>query len=528
MRAAIYARVSTEEQVQNFSIENQLEHLRKTCKQQGYHVYKEYIDLGWSGTTIDRPALTKLLNDARGKLFDVVLVYKLDRLFRSNRHMYNTLAEWEERGISVSSVTEPFDTTTTMGKAYLGMASTFAEWERNTFIERSQQGIRKAVESGIYSGGIVAYGYRLNTNTKKLEIDEQEAKVIRDIFGWILEDGQSCITIAKRLNAMGIPTRYAKDGRGVRGKGTAGIWRPGRVCNMLKNPAYKGDWEYGKRSKKRQTIRGICPAIIDEQTFALAQARLKNNNHWSDRTRRKPYLLRGLIRCNICGHNYTGCTSRTSNNRELSYYRCNMTINRGNLLGEKCPSPTIRADTVEELVWHQICEIIQNPEVATKALQDKFDACNQAEYVAELVEFKHRLEELKEAEQRLLVKYADPATNFTEEAFDGALQEVRTNGQVIQDRIKDLEKAMINEGEKRRRLNDVTEILDILRRNIRDASFETKRKVCELLVKEIRVGRNGDGATMLNIVYYFNKDWIQGDLKFELLTARAGVHCYLG
>lgn len=224
MKAALYARVSTEEQIQNFSIENQLEHLRKTCEQKSYQVYKEYVDPSWSGTTIDRPALTRLLNDAREKLFDVVLVYKLDRLFRSNRHMYNTLAEWEERGISVSSVTEPFDTTTTMGKAYLGMASTFAEWERNTFMERSQQGIRKAVESGIYSGGIVAYGYRLNTNTKRLEIDEQESKVIRDIFGWILEDGQSCITVAKRLNAMGIPTRYAKDGRGVRGKGTAGIW----------------------------------------------------------------------------------------------------------------------------------------------------------------------------------------------------------------------------------------------------------------------------------------------------------------
>jgi len=166
VKAAIYARVSTEEQVQNYSIENQLEHLHKYCEQHNYGVFREYVDPGWSGTTIERPALTNLLSDAKEKLFDVVLVYKLDRLFRSNRHMYNTLAEWEEIGISVSSVTEPFDTTTTMGKAYLGMASTFAEWERNTIVERSQLGIRKAVENGIYSGGIVAYGYRLNPNTK--------------------------------------------------------------------------------------------------------------------------------------------------------------------------------------------------------------------------------------------------------------------------------------------------------------------------------------------------------------------------
>lgn len=87
-----------------------------------------------------------------------------------------------------------------------------------------------------------------------------------------------------------------------------------------------------------------------------------------------------------------------------------------------------------------------------------------------------------------------------------------------------LRKALISEDEKRHRLNDVTEILNTLSQNIRDASFETKRKVCELLVQEIRVGRNGDGVTTLNIVYYFNKDWIKDDSKFELLTARTPVH----
>jgi len=200
-----------------------------------------------------------------------------------------------------------------------------------------------------------------------------------------------------------------------------------------------------------------------------------------------------------------------------------MTINRGNLLSERCQSPNIRADCVEELVWQQICEIIQKPEIAREALKDKCDACNQAEYVAELAEVKHRLEELKEAEQRLLVKYADPASNFTEAALDGALQEIRTNRQVVQDRVKELEKAIISEDEKRHKLDDVTEILDTLRRNIRDAIFETKRKVCELLVQEIRVGRNEEGITTLNIVYYVNKDWIKDDAKFELLTARSWV-----
>ena len=91
-----------------------------------------------------------------------------------------------------------------------------------------------------------------------------------------------------------------------------------------------------------------------------------------------------------------------------------------------------------------------------------------------------------------------------------------------------LEKVIVSEDEKRRMLNDVTEILDTLRENIRIATFETKRKVCELLVQEIRVGRNEEGLTTLNIVYYFNKDWIKDDSKFELLSARTGIHHSLG
>ena len=201
---------------------------------------------------------------------------------------------------------------------------------------------------------------------------------------------------------------------------------------------------------------------------------------------------------------------------------------QGELLSERCDSPNIREDIVEEIGWQQICEIVQKPEVAREALKDKFDACNQAEYIAELAEVKHRLEELKEAEQRLLVKYADPPHNFTDEALNGALDEIRANRQLVQGRIQELEKAMISEDEKRYRLNDVTEILNTLSQNIRDASFETKRKVCELLVQEIRVGRNGDGVTTLNIIYYFNKDWIKDDSKFEMLTARQGFVSILG
>jgi len=504
MRAALYARVSTEEQVQNFSIETQLEQLHKYCEQHGYQAVEDYVDPGWSGTTLTRPALTKLFTDANAKLFDIVLVYKLDRLFRSNRHMYNTLAEWEEICISLASVTEPFDTTTTMGKAYLGMASTFAEWERNTFIERSRDGMRKAVEKGLYSGGIVAYGYRLNPDTKQLEIENEEAKVIRDIFSWLIDERMSCYAIAPRLNALGIPTRYNKDGKGIRNQATAGIWRPGRVYNMLRNTAYKGEWVYGKRGKSKQLIKGKCPAIIDERTFEIAQVRLKQNNLWADRTHRRAYLLRGLIKCDICGHSYTGLVSRSTRTGEIRYYRCNRNGQRGNLLSTGCDSPSIRADLVEDIIWQHISEFIQNPDVVQQALKDKFDASRQSAYIADLTQAKHRFNEFKEAEKRLLALYAEG--KYDTEALDGALNDITDGRNLVQRRIQELEAAITSEEEQKRKLESVTAILAKLKERLNDASIDIKRQVVENLLEGIRVGKDEDGTPTIKITYAFRHD----------------------
>jgi site-specific DNA recombinase len=523
MKAAIYARVSTEEQVQNFSIENQLEQLHKYCQQHDYQVVGEYVDPGFSGTTLDRPALVKLLNHAKSRLFEVVVVYKLDRLFRSNRHMYNTLADWEELGISLGSVTEPFDTTTTMGRAYLGMASTFAEWERNTFIERSRDGLRKAIDKGIYSGGIIAYGYRLRQDTKQLEIDEQEAKVVKDVFRWLVEDKLSCYSIAQRLNAFRIPTRYAKDKRGIKGKATASIWRPGRVYNMLRNTAYKGRWLYGKRGRKKQLIEVACSSIIDEATFEQAQIRLKQNNLWADRNQRRQYLLRGLIKCGVCGHSYTGYCSRTTHNGELRYYRCNQNGNRANLLSARCDAPTIPAPLVEDLIWQQISEFIQNPKVVAEALKDRLDTYQQATCIADLAQARHRLGDLKEAERRLLRLYADPAENYSKESLDGALADVINNRQLVQKRIQELEEAIASEDEQRRKLADVQEILATLQDRLQNVTSEAKQEVVRNLVSEITIGKLDDGTPTLRIVFAFSKDQFDEPSGVQLHSSRMPV-----
>ncbi len=509
MKAALYARVSTEEQAQNFSIGNQVERLRKYCSDKEYPIVEEYVDPGYSGTTLKRPALSKMMDDARAKLFDIILVYKLDRLFRSNRHMYNTLAEFEDLGIQFASVTESFDTTTAMGKAYLGMASTFAEWERNTFMERSRDGMRKAIQSGQYSGGIIPYGYQLNPDTKKLEINEEEAKVVRQIFYWINENDMTCYSIAPQLNALGIPTRYSIDGRGIRGKATAKLWRPGRVYNMLRNPTYRGEWLYGKRSKKRPNllVKSECPSIVDDATFEKTQTRLKNNNLWSDRNAKRIYLLRGLVKCDLCGHSYSGYYSHSTRNGELRYYRCNRNGNRGNLLSEACESPSVPAKLLEDLIWGKIIDFVRNPETVKKMVANRLESTNEDNHRSDISEAERRLEELIEAEKRLLRLYADPKNKFSRDALDSQLEEIIQSRDFIKKRICELTEAQLSEKEQRKRLENISFILGRLSQSVQNADNETKRFIIENLLLEVRVSKDTQGNPALRIVFAFEENY---------------------
>jgi len=526
LKVAAYCRVSTEEQAKNFSITNQLDYLRKYCQERGYQIYHEYVDAGWSGTILDRPALTQLMQDARARKFDMVVVYKLDRLFRNNRHMFNTLDEWEKLDIAIASATEPFDTSTAMGQAYVGMASTFAEWERNTFMERSRAGMIKAVEQGHYSGGVVAYGYRYNPKIKTLEIAEEEAQVIRDIYRWLIEENMTSYSIAKRLNALGIPTRYALDGRRVKNKATACLWRSSDVCKMIRNSTYKGIWQYGKRGKNAEHIMQTqCPAVIDAPTYDRAQSRLKENNRWADRHSHRCYLLRGLIRCGDCGHSYTGC-HRVSSHLDVRYYRCNCAQQQSKLLAITCNSPTIKADVIEDLIWQQIGEFIQNRATVKKAFQDKYNVCQQANYVAELAQCEKRLNELTIAEQRLWVKYADPVTNFTEEALQGALTEIKNSMALIRTRIGQLKAIITTEEEQIHRLDEIDQVLDLLKDKITNASLETKCRIFQLLVKEVRVSMT-DGVPLVTIVYWFDKKAVITQPDVQLHSTRDTVSLFI-
>jgi site-specific DNA recombinase len=339
MSVAVYLRVSTEEQRERQSIATQRDFAVRYCDLHQLPIYAVYADDGISGTVpVDRrPEGSRLLNDAKLKRFDQVLVYKLDRLGRDTRLTLNAVAELEKFGVRVRSMTEEFDSLTPTGRLMMTLLSGFAAHEREVFRERSTAGVNRLAEAGVWLGGVVPFGYRKvgERRSGQLVISESpipgtamsEADVVREIFRMSAVEKKSCRRIAEHLNRFCIPCVYVRDERlvtrGKRKERTSGMWRPGRVRNIIANKTYMGVHEYGKRSASRRAIiTRPVPAIVSEATWKKAQENLQAHFLFNVRSAKSQYLLRGMIRCGKCGRNYIGMASnRPKNGKREFYYR---------------------------------------------------------------------------------------------------------------------------------------------------------------------------------------------------------------
>lgn len=253
MKVAIYLRVSTTEQAEEgFSISAQKERLKAYVVSQGWELSQTYEDGGFSGGTINRPSFNKLREDMKHKQFDLILVYKLDRLSRNMRDLSNLVHEMDEYGIYFKSATEPFDTTTPAGKLIFNMLGSVAEFERGMIAERVKMGMmQKAKEGKGMLGFNHPYGYDLVDG--RLLINGEEAASVRFIFGRYVS-GSSLASIASELNSMGRPTKNGK------------LWTKQTVLNVISNPLYAGFHRWSSIY-----WRGEHDPIVDMDRWNLAQ-----------------------------------------------------------------------------------------------------------------------------------------------------------------------------------------------------------------------------------------------------------------
>ena len=296
-RVVLYIRVSTLEQAQHgYSIAEQKERLIAFCKAHGWLVVEIYVDSGYSGADLDRPGVQRLMAEVAN--FDLVLVYKLDRLSRSQRDTLHLIEEiLLPAGVDFVSMSEAFDTTVPFGKAMIGILSVFAQLEREQIKERTKMGKLARAKEGLYHGGAnIPIGY--NYEGGRLLVNEYEAGQVRKIYEWYLE-GMSPIKIAARLRAEGYTNRY-------------GSWseRGGHisVLNVLSGTVYLGTLTYGE-----VVVENAHEAIIDRAQFERVRAvRSARREIYGDSAYVTKYLLSGMVFCGHCEaryfvkHNYGG------------------------------------------------------------------------------------------------------------------------------------------------------------------------------------------------------------------------------
>ena len=273
LRCAIYTRVSTEHGLeQEFnSLDNQREASEAYIKSQAHEGWRlirdRYDDGGFSGGSMERPALQKLLADVRARRIDVIVVYKVDRLTRSLADFAKLVELFDAHGVSFVSVTQAFNTTTSMGRLTLNVLLSFAQFEREVTGERIRDKIAASKKRGIWMGGVVPLGYRVED--RALHIVEEQAILVRDLFRRYLEIG-SVVRLKAVLDEENVRLPVRIDGAGKRTGG--GLISRGHLYKILSNPIY-----VGRLSHKGQVHEGLHAAIIDQATWDRVQSRLADN-----------------------------------------------------------------------------------------------------------------------------------------------------------------------------------------------------------------------------------------------------------
>jgi site-specific DNA recombinase len=381
-RACALVRVSTEEQARGgYGLEFQDEDIRSFCKRNNLDLLHVFRDEGYSGGTADRPGFRDMMEWAREKRFDVLVVWKLDRLFRDTKLTLQTIDELAALNIEFRSVQEAF-THDSNGRFLLTIFAAGAEKERKDINLRMQSGKIAAAKRGSYVYGISipAFGYRYNKASRQLMIDEEEATVIKQIFDWYVNGKLSIYKIQCRLNEMHVPTKYDRMGRSKR-TATTGWWCSRVIARILGNEVYAGRlmlrkykrWGLSHREANMRPqedwIPIKTPNIISRELFSQAQAQLVKNAANSPRNTKRLYLLGKLLVCGNDGRKLQAHTMPDAENgKGVKYYYCNATDKARAAV--PCKSRRVREDRLVPPIWDKLRELLTQPSLALRHLSD--------------------------------------------------------------------------------------------------------------------------------------------------------------
>ena len=509
--AAIYARVSSDQQREEKTIASQTAALVAFARSGGYSVPDEWIfeDAGYSGATLVRPGLERVRDLAAEGQIHAVLALSPDRLSRKYAYQVLLIEELARHGVETVFIKSP-PARTAEDQLLLQFQGMISEYERAQILERSRRGKRHRAKQGevsVLSG--VPYGYRYIRKTDEraayYHVIDAEADVVRQVFALYTVEGLSIGAITRRLNERGVPTK----------KGGA-QWEHSTVWAILRNPAYQGAACFGKTqvaARQRLSSRTVrlngsirnrnsashelppdqwiqipVPGLISEETFALAQERLQANKTLASRRTIEPSLLQGLVHCRHCGYALYRTSTRSSA-RKIYYYRC-LGSDAWRYQGKaRCDQRPIRLDLLEHLVWTEVVRLLEDPTLIQEEINRRLDSARNANPAKRHQERLIRdLTRAQKSMERLLTAYQEDLLSLDE--LRRRMPELRSRERQMQAELQSLGAQLADHAAYLRLAQTLSEFLARLHANVATLGVPERQRILRLVVKEVVVGED--------------------------------------
>src|SRR3954447_2084438 len=509
---AFYARVSSEQQTTAQTVLSQVAALRERILEDKLVLLPEYefIDEGYSGATLLRPALERLRDLIATGMLDCVYVHSPDRLARKYAYQVLLLDEWQRAGVEVVFLNRALSQSPE-DDLLLQVQGMVAEYERAQILERSRRGKRPAAQAGspsVLSGAPFGYRY-VNVaeggGQARYEPVPEQARVVQQIFAWIGRERASLGEVCRRLQQAGEPSPKGKP-----------YWDRTTVWGILKNPAYRGQAAFGKtrevswQGKLLRPLRGklpqprhttlprdvdpqqwICipvPALVEESLFvAVAEQLAENRQHARQGQRGARYLLQGLVCCQQCGYAYYGKalspSARKGHPRDYAYYRC-LGTDVYRFGGERvCTPRQVRTDLLEQAVWQQVCALWQDPSRVAQEYQRRLQEPQRQENRALL---EAQAAKLKQGLSRLIGSYTEGLIEKQE--FQPRVERSKEKLQKVEQSLR----AFAEEEAQQQELCSVIHYREDFAQHVtaglEQADWTRRRELIRTLVKRVEIG----------------------------------------
>ena len=511
IRAATYVRVSSDEQVKGYSLTFQKEENIEALKKDGALPPEEkhiYVDDGYTGTNGNRPALQMMTEAAKRKEFDVIYVWKIDRLFRNTKLVLNLVDDLATYGIGIKSVLEPFcDSSNPIGRYMFTMMAAGAEMEHANINERTQHGKIRAMKAGKWLGS-APYGYLVNEETKKLEINENEAKWVKKFFEWFVDEKLTLYQLQQRVNSLNIPTKFDNTGR-VKTKNGKCFWARRTLGRILSSELYMGVHTYRKYKNpsrvkndldlrpREEWIEISIPSIVGKESFELAQKQLQLNKENSPRRTFRFYMFAKKLRCGVCGGRmhafYVAPKIRKDGTRKEDYkfYAGSwLTKTSTNQRCENCVG--YNENQLESSIWSGIMKVLSKPEIMIKKFE-KYRKRNSksVDCALYLEELNKKEVHLKSKEEKLLNTYLEGDLN--KELYKKKLSELEQEKIEVSGEIRRINQFILSDEERLKRIASAKALYKkFSKRLLNEATYEEKCKIIGMLIENITL--NGSDA----------------------------------